>query len=160
PPGARMRLGRPIDHPFELYRGLAFSPDGTCVAATHRNEDGWGDVWDAQTGRLVRTLHEKLRRTCKVAFGPDARTLATCSHDQTFILWDLTTGERIFKYGRDYFTVTPGPAFLASSLDGRTLACSIQYARRINGIPLWETASGRMRAELFDLPEGASPRPI
>lgn len=72
--------------------GVAFSPDGTKLAAV-TGETSAPPVWDVETGKLLFTLRGP-RAARAVAFSPDGALLVTSSRDGTARLWDAATGER------------------------------------------------------------------
>jgi cysteine-rich repeat protein len=71
-------------------RGVAFSPDGTVVAAGTQS----GDLvlWNAQTGDLIANNGTHRSVITDIAFSPDGRWLATVSSDRTSRLFDAQTG--------------------------------------------------------------------
>jgi WD40 repeat protein len=73
PPGAVARLGTGRLRSTDAILDLAFTPDGTRLAAT--SADGRVTVWDAATGRLLGRTDAGFGAA--VAFGPDGRTPGT-----------------------------------------------------------------------------------
>jgi WD40 repeat protein len=66
----------------------AFSPDGKLLVTA--SLDGTAGVWDAKTGRLLRTLNGPTP-LFGVAFSPDGRTIATMDSNGVIRLWDACT---------------------------------------------------------------------
>jgi hypothetical protein len=77
--------------PEQTVNELIFSPDGTRLAAAtgRMRPHGPGDVvlWDATSGKLLRTLrgHKAIVRTLK--FSPDGERLASAGDDMTIRVW-------------------------------------------------------------------------
>ena len=69
---------------------VAFSPDGKTLASG--GKDTPIKLWDAETGKLLRTLTGHTGRVESLAFSPDGKTLATGGGggDTSVKLWDLT----------------------------------------------------------------------
>jgi WD40 repeat protein len=72
----------------EVYdMGLAFSPDGTLLAAG--GVDGTVRIWGTATWEPLRTItgHAEDKWVTRVAFSPDGRLLASASTDGTVRVW-------------------------------------------------------------------------
>ena len=67
-----------------------FSPDGKTIVSSSGNgyRDNVVRVWDAHTGKLIRTLTGHTRRVKTVRFSPDGKMIVSGSHDGTILLWD------------------------------------------------------------------------
>jgi len=82
---------RPYDGVLDAS-GLALSPDGTRIV-TIGDVDRGAHVWDAETGKRLRTIGDDLN-VISVAFG-DAGTVATGTDEARVHVWDARTGEKI-----------------------------------------------------------------
>jgi WD40 repeat protein len=100
---------------------VQFSPDGRWVTSTR------GDrvkLWDAASGKEVRTFEWPEARVAALALSPDGRFLAAGAAGGTIRLWDATTGQERFGY-RGHAGVVgsltfhpDGARLLSSSNDG------------------------------------------
>jgi WD40 repeat protein len=84
--------------PRSVFRtGEAFSPDGRLVVTERLAQPGGFDLWDTQSGRLVRSLEEAhaLGWTTYVAFSPDSRMFVVGNRDGLFQGWNVETSETI-----------------------------------------------------------------
>jgi WD40 repeat protein len=94
---------------------LTFSPAGRYLATTGATGT---NLWNAATGRWVRSLRDPKRGANVLAFSPGGRYLATGSDDSGIRIFDVKTGERTyFLFGH-----TNPVKVLAWSPDGRVVA--------------------------------------
>jgi WD40 repeat protein/predicted Ser/Thr protein kinase len=119
-----------------------FSPDGGRLVTASR--DGTVRVWEAATGREVRTLGRHTGGAFTAVFSPDGTRIASGGQDRSVRLWDAATGDELIRL--------PGHASyvygLAFSPDGRTLAsASGDYTVRLwDTFPLAERLTARDQA--------------
>lgn len=92
---------------------ISISPDGARVVTTSEREV---QVWEAETGRRLVTLHEQA--VLRLVFSPDSRRVATQSMDGTIRVWDARTGAELMALAMPARTL----ADLAFSPDGTRLA--------------------------------------
>lgn len=125
--GSAVFLDLPGAQPDMLGSGmLALSPDGTKVGYDRYREGqlvGWS-VYDTVTGDVTRLRDPRQpvlrgRDAFEIAFSGDSRYLQTNysptgsdgSRDDTFVVWDVRTGERIEAEGTGhYWLPSPGSA--------------------------------------------------
>ncbi len=81
----------------EVSAGVAFSPDGTRLAALG-SQTWW--LWELPAGRPV-ARHRSKKFYTGLAFSPDGRLLATSNNDGVVRFWDGRTGAplRAFDWG-------------------------------------------------------------
>lgn len=86
-PGATLRTddARALDD-------VAFSPDGTLVAAASENEKAY--LWRVADGSLVRVFDGPVNYLQAVAFSPDGSLLAATGNQGSTFVWDVATGAR------------------------------------------------------------------
>ena len=70
-----------------------FSPDGTMVIST--SDDNSSIIWNAQTGKRIRTLSGHSDLVNFAAFSPDGKLIVSASTDHTAKIWDVKTGSEI-----------------------------------------------------------------
>jgi WD40 repeat protein len=68
--------------------GVAFSPDGTVLAAALG--DSTVKLWEVSSGRELQTLRGHTGMVMSAAFAPDGRLLASSSSDGTVRLWGVS----------------------------------------------------------------------
>jgi WD40 repeat protein len=87
-----------VELPHAYPRGwhsFWFSPKGDRVLAVEDYRSNTIHLWDAATGRLIRTMSGHDNELTTHAFSPDGTRLATGSRDKTVQLWDVRSGERL-----------------------------------------------------------------
>jgi len=118
---------------FGRRRSLAFSPDGKRIATTFTLR-GVVEIWDPETGTLLRTLKGHLLGVIEVAFSPDNRHLASSDLWGNIKIWD-TLGDR------DTIQIPASPEpfeRVEISRDGRIAVTGLLTKT----ISLWDTATG------------------
>ena len=112
-------------------RSVAFSPDGTTLAAG--TADGMIQLWDIATKTKTATLESSDYVVYEVAFSPDGTTLAAGMGDGTVTLWDMATKTKTA-------TLVAGDSAaysVAFSPDGTTLAAGMGDGT----VTLWDMAT-------------------
>jgi WD40 repeat protein len=121
---------------------LAFSPDGTLLAAAVRN--GPVLLVDPRSGRVARTIVPSPSDTAiSVAFSPDGSLLATASWASIATLWDSRTGRQV---GRRFLVAAGGAGSIAFDPTGRMLATTGDAVR------LWSVSTQQQLGSAFPGP--------
>jgi WD40 repeat protein len=90
-PAHPARVGTPLTGPTGYVWAVAFSPDGSTLAAGVTDGTVW--MWnlaDPAHPALIATLTGPQGHVFSVAFSPSGRTLAAASDDGTVHLWDAS----------------------------------------------------------------------
>jgi RNA polymerase sigma factor (sigma-70 family) len=127
---------------FRQALGIAFSQDGKLMASgSFDNDKGnyFARLWEVETGKeLRRFMHGKRSFGIpSLAFSPDAKTLATRTHDGRLRLFDVDTGKERKAFPPDGRGRNPG--CVAFSPDGKTVAAAGDSIR------LYDTTTGEER---------------
>ncbi|MCX6560586.1 MAG: caspase family protein [Candidatus Aminicenantes bacterium] len=109
---------------------IAFSPDSRVIASG--SDDLTIKLWDAATGKQLRSLAGHTDGVRSVAFSPDGKVVASGSGDITIKMWDAATGRQL----RSLKAATSIDSVIFSP-DGKRLAsCGAQ------AVQLWDAATG------------------
>jgi WD40 repeat protein len=119
-----------------IPRSACFTTDGAQVVAVA--DSGRVRTWDADTGRLVRSVPGKALAFpfLAVALGPGGKTFATGGALGEIQIWDTATGRPCARG-----LPPPEPVTLAFAADGRTLLA----LTRDGALSRWDLISGRLR---------------
>ncbi|MFM6815917.1 MAG: trypsin-like peptidase domain-containing protein [Dolichospermum sp.] len=96
-------------------RSVAISADGRTLVSGSMNKTM--NIWNLETGELIRTLSGHSSSFDSVAISPDGKTLASGSFDKTIKIWNLGTGQLIRTLSGHSYSVQS----VAISADGQTL---------------------------------------
>ncbi len=110
--------------------GLAWMPDGKAIVSC--GADNSAKMWDAQTGKSIRTFGPHTRFVTSVAVSPDGSIVATGGDGKVY-LWSAATGKRFGKWEGNIGQ----NARLAFSANGKALAGS-----GTSGIFIWTIPPG------------------
>jgi WD40 repeat protein len=132
-------------HCASVYQ-VTFSPDGRLLASASGAHKRAGSVfpgevkiWDAASGRELRTIGDHPGAIPGLAFSGDGR-LASAEDDGTVRLWDPSTGERLATFRAHSRPVRD----VVFSPDGRWLAsCGDGPPGRPGEVRLWDAGTGR-----------------
>ena len=120
---------------------IAFSPDGTILAAWYDADGDWqtyeGELrlWDVQTQQHIGTLKEGLTWVETMAFNPDGTLMALGPVDNTIRLWDVAEQKQV---GVMQSPTSLGVECLTFSPDGKTLASSGYGGSSDKTVRLWD----------------------
>ncbi|QQZ30204.1 WD40 repeat domain-containing protein [Thiothrix subterranea] len=113
---------------------LVYSPDGKVIASG--SEDKTMRLWDAATGKEMKTLSGHSLGVSALAYSPDGKVIASGSGDMTVRLWDAATGQVLNTLSGHSL----GVSALAYSPDGKVIASGSGDKT----IRLWNAATGQM----------------
>ena len=129
-PGLRLR------HVLRGHTGwigrIAWSPDGSYLASPSSDETI--RIWDADTGKCVRSLIGHTATVSSVAWSPDGQRLVSASNDKTLRLWNVSS-DRVLQTMRGHIQAVTSVAW---SPDGHRLASGSDD----KSIRLWDVSNG------------------
>jgi WD40 repeat protein len=130
--------------PSSSILGVAFSPDGKYVlSGSGGGTKGFGElwVWDAATGKPVRSVLADRDQVFSFSVSPDSRRVATMGYDRIVRVWDIETGKELLAFA-GHKKETPGDSMaVAFSPDGRLIASGI--SGREGMLRLWDARTGK-----------------
>ena len=127
---------RSLGGPSRTVRSMAWSPDGSTLAADHSDTI---ILWDPTTGTQKNHLPRPQSGTQSMAWSPDGTTLAAGS-DDGIAVWDSVTAAQVNYLPRPQC----GTQSMAWSPDGTTLAAGSDDGT----IVLWNPVTGTFRTAL------------
>lgn len=135
--------------PVGYVSALAFSPDGTMLAAGGSNNKAV--IWDVASGQQIASLVGHVDSILSLEFSPDDQRLATGSDDGTARIWDIASGEQILAL----IEHEDGASDVAFSPQGAWLAT----ASRGGPARIWDTGTGNvlMTFPKLELPDWSPP---
>ncbi|MBW4511122.1 MAG: myosin kinase [Scytonematopsis contorta HA4267-MV1] len=136
----------------EPVKSVSFSPDGKVIASASGDTSSVNEIesisknkntvklWDAATGRVIKTLNGHLDSVNSVSFSPDGKVIASASDDKMLKLWDATSGKAI----KALDVYSQNVRSVSFSKDGKVIAtASFAFDSRIK---LWNSTSNNSKA--------------
>jgi WD40 repeat protein len=117
-----------------LPRALKFSPDGKAIVTLEYGNHTI-HVWEASTGRLIRTLEGHSAAVTDIAFSPDGKYLLSGSGDKTAIIWELNSGRLAHRLNRH----SRGVSSVKFNFDGRLALTASEDGMAF----IWEAGTGK-----------------
>ena len=111
---------------------VAFCPDNKTLAST--SPDQTIRLWDIDSGKCKKVLHEDIGDSQLVAFSPDGQTLVSCNQNHNIKLWNIDN-EKCFK-------ILVGHEALISSIAFSSDNCTLVSSSEDETIKLWNIKSG------------------
>jgi WD40 repeat protein len=84
------RLVLPVGHTDRVHSAV-FSPDGTIVLTA--SSDNTARLWDAKSGKLLKTLEGHVNDVTTAVFSPDGSMVISASMDFTARIWEVKSGQ-------------------------------------------------------------------
>ena len=112
---------------------VAFFPDGKKLLTGSR--DWTAIVWDAVTGKKLRTFPGHTQEVSSVAVSPDGQRILTGGCDSTAIIWDVDSGQKLHTLRSNNGRVSS----VAISGDGKRLATGSEDSTAA----LWDMRMGQ-----------------
>jgi WD40 repeat protein len=136
----------PLKGAADAVRAVAFSKDGSLLAAAGGLPGRSGEVQIWQDRKLIHTIKGHSDCIYGVAFSPDGKTLATSSYDKLIKLWDLAS-EKEIRTLKDHIDAVYALAFTP---DGKRLVSGA--ADRT--VKIWNVETGERLYTLSEPQDG------
>ena len=109
----------------DTTKQIAYSPDGSLVAAAFQStrQDGDVRVWQADSGKLLWTLGGHTEGAVAVGFNSDGTRLLTTSGNGMVMVWDVRTGRQQMAHHSGFRAVI-ARTVAVFGLGGSRVACS------------------------------------
>jgi len=133
PNAPQLELVPQTGHTNDIW-SVDFSPDGRRVLTA--SNDDLAILWDAETGRTLRTFAGHVNGLIFAHFTPDGTRIVTGAGDSTAALWDPNSGEKLRTFNAHQNWVWD----VCFSPDGRQMLTGAADKTAI----LWDLASGQL----------------
>ena len=134
---------------------VAFSPDGkTIVCGSEVSDDYNLNLFDADTGKLIRTLSGHTNYSghtdyvMSLAFSPDGKTIAGAGNSANVSLWDADTGKLLRTLTVETYPTLGSNNSVTFSPDGRMIVSQIGPGT----IGLWDVHTGKRLQAITNVP--------
>lgn len=136
-PGTESRFNQVHQHGHQgVVMGVAFNGDGSRIVTA--SDDGTAILWDAMTGKRLRTFHRgHTDGITSVAISSDGEHIVTGSMDQTAVLWSASSGNSVRTFRGHGWWIDS----VALSRDGKSVLTGSSDKTAI----LWDAATGEKR---------------
>ncbi len=94
-----------LKHQGQYIHAAAFSPNGKHIATGSNDPLGFVRIWDAQTGKPMKSFFGHQDAVLSVRFSQDGQRLVSTSYDNTARLWDVETGQELQTFAGHFWWV-------------------------------------------------------
>ena len=137
----RWKVDLVIGGPDAQFMAAEWSPDGGYVLTASRKEV---TVWDAGSGKPVRTF-EYPGRVRRAVWSPDGGRILACGGDDgRNVCWDVSSGERVFESQHELQWTLRWMQNGTFSPDGATIVT----AGKDHVVRVWDARTGELRHSL------------
>ena len=119
----------PIGHTLVIWTAR-FSPNNQYVVTS--STDGTAKLWDAGSGRLLKSFIGHSAAVVSAEFSPDGKKIVTASADNSVKIWDIETGESLI-------TIPNTNSCASFSPDGKRVVTASARAAQV-----WDATNGEL----------------